>query len=49
VHGPDQHLLGTAHAQAGELIPTRLLSPIEIQHMFQSSPAPELASDRKTS
>ena len=27
-------LLGTAHAKAGELIPTRLLSPIEIQQIL---------------
>ena len=27
-------LLGTAHVKAGELIPTRLLSPIEIQQML---------------
>jgi tRNA pseudouridine55 synthase len=26
-------LLGTAHIRAGELIPTRLLSPIEIEQM----------------
>ena len=30
-------LLGTAHAQAGELIPTRLLSPIEIQQILQAA------------
>ena len=29
-------LLGTAHVQAGELIPTRLLSPIEIQQILGS-------------
>ena len=34
-------LLGTAHIQAGELIPTRLLSPIEIKQMSGSpEPAP---------
>jgi tRNA pseudouridine55 synthase len=27
-------LLGTAHAKAGELIPGRLLSPIEIQQIL---------------
>ena len=27
-------LLGTAHVKAGELIPTRLLSPIEIQQIL---------------
>ena len=27
-------LLGTAHVQAGELIPSRLLSPIEIQQIL---------------
>jgi tRNA pseudouridine55 synthase len=28
-------LLGTAHIKAGELIPSRLLSPLEIQQMLQ--------------
>ncbi|HEY8356397.1 MAG TPA: tRNA pseudouridine(55) synthase TruB [Ramlibacter sp.] len=37
VHGPDGQLLGTAHIQAGELIPTRLLSPIEIKQMSGST------------
>lgn len=37
VSGPDGHLLGTAHIQAGELIPTRLLSPIEIKQMSGST------------
>ena len=32
-------LLGTAHVKAGELIPTRLLSPIEIQQILQATPA----------
>ena len=36
-------LLGTAHTQGGELIPTRLLSPLEIQQVLESSPAPALA------
>ena len=27
-------LLGTAHAKAGELIPSRLLSPMEIQQIL---------------
>ena len=31
-------LLGTAHVAAGELIPTRLLSPLEIQQILESSP-----------
>lgn len=35
--GPDGQLLGTAHTQAGELIPTRLLSPIEIKQMSGST------------
>ena len=30
-------LLGTAHARAGELIPGRLLSPIEIEQMTRVS------------
>ena len=34
---------GTAHTQAGELIPTRLLSPLDIQQILESSPAPALA------
>ena len=38
-----QSLLGTAHIAAGELIPTRLLSPIDIQQILESSPAPALA------
>lgn len=35
-------LLGTGYTQAGELIPTRLLSPIEIQQILESLPALEL-------
>lgn len=31
-------LLGTAHAKAGELIPSRLLSPPEIQQILESQP-----------
>jgi tRNA pseudouridine55 synthase len=30
-----QALLGTAHTKADELIPTRLLSPLEIQQTLQ--------------
>jgi tRNA pseudouridine55 synthase len=30
-------LLGSAHAQAGELIPGRLLSPIEIQQILETA------------
>lgn len=37
VYGPDGQLLGTAHIQAGELIPARLLSPIEIKQMSGST------------
>jgi tRNA pseudouridine55 synthase len=34
---PQQNvLLGTAHVQGGELIPGRLLSPIEIQQILES-------------
>jgi tRNA pseudouridine55 synthase len=33
-------LLGTAHAKAGELIPGRLLSPIEIQQILRSHEEP---------
>jgi tRNA pseudouridine55 synthase len=44
VYGDGQHsLLGTAHTVAGELIPSRLLSPIDIQQILESSPAPALA------
>ena len=32
-------LLGTAHVRAGELIPGRLLSPLEIQQILESVPA----------
>ena len=35
-------LLGSGHTQGGELIPGRLLSPIEIQQILE--PSPELAS-----
>jgi tRNA pseudouridine55 synthase len=31
-------LLGSAHTQGGELIPGRLLSPIEIQQLLETSP-----------
>ncbi len=31
-------LLGTAHVKAGELIPSRLLSPLEIQHILNAAP-----------
>jgi tRNA pseudouridine55 synthase len=34
-------LLGTASVHGGELIPGRLLSPMEIQQILESSPAPE--------
>jgi tRNA pseudouridine55 synthase len=34
-------LLGTAHVRGGELIPGRLLSPIEIQQILETSPANE--------
>ena len=44
VYGQDPDcLLGAAHIVAGELIPTRLLSPIDIQQILESSPAPVLA------
>lgn len=38
-------LLGSAHVKAGELIPGRLLSPLEIQQILERSPVnqPELA------
>ena len=34
-------LLGTAHVTAGELIPNRLLSPLEIQQILQATTAPQ--------
>jgi len=46
VYGPatgvahPEQLLGSAHILAGELIPTRLLSPLDIQQILESSPAP---------
>jgi tRNA pseudouridine55 synthase len=39
VFGPSAALLGTGHVKAGELIPGRLLSPIEIQQILQSREA----------
>jgi tRNA pseudouridine55 synthase len=33
VYGPMDQLLGSAHIKAGELIPTRLLSPLDIDEM----------------
>lgn len=39
VYGQNPHaLLGSAHIRAGELIPGRLLSPIEIQHILKANP-----------
>ena len=32
-------LLGTGHVKAGELIPSRLLSPLEIQQILETAPA----------
>jgi tRNA pseudouridine55 synthase len=40
VYGDEPHaLLGSAHVKAGELIPGRLLSPIEIQQILKVDPA----------
>ena len=36
VYGPDQQFLGAAHVRAGELIPSRLLSPSDIQQIHTS-------------
>lgn len=36
-HAPSRAFLGTAHISAGELIPDRLLSPIEIQEASQET------------
>jgi tRNA pseudouridine55 synthase len=33
VYGPDARVLGAAHITAGELIPDRLLSPLEVQSL----------------
>jgi tRNA pseudouridine55 synthase len=33
VYGPGHQLLGSAHIQGGELIPTRLLSPLDIEQI----------------
>jgi tRNA pseudouridine55 synthase len=33
VYGPDHRVLGAAHITAGELIPDRLLSPLEVQSL----------------
>jgi tRNA pseudouridine55 synthase len=33
VYGPMDQLLGSAHIKAGELIPTRLLSPLDIEQI----------------
>ena len=35
---PSVVLLGSGHTEGGELIPGRLLSPIEIQHILETSP-----------
>ena len=32
-------LLGVGHVTGGELVPDRLLSPIEIQHILESTPS----------
>jgi len=48
VYGPDRTaLLGAAHITAGELIPDRLLSPLEIQGLCTSTPTlPAVAAPR---
>ena len=40
-------LLGVAHVMAGELIPDRLLSPIEIQQILESKRAPSNAANEE--
>jgi tRNA pseudouridine55 synthase len=41
VYGQQPHaLLGTGHIKAGELIPTRLLSPLDIEQVLNQSAAP---------
>ena len=41
-------LLGVAHVAAGELIPDRLLSPLEIQQILQSQPGASAAGILET-
>ena len=38
VSGPHGEFLGTAHVKSGELIPGRLLNPIEIQQIQSNAP-----------
>ena len=42
-------LLGTAHVKAGELIPNRLLSPLEIQQILHAAPTPRAAHFQEAS
>ena len=42
VYGQSPHaLLGVGHIKAGELIPDRLLSPLEIQQILEGTPRPQ--------
>jgi tRNA pseudouridine55 synthase len=40
-------LLGVGHVMAGELIPDRLLSPIEIQQILESKHVPSVAVNQE--
>lgn len=46
VYGPKTALLGTAHIKAGELIPGRLLSPLEVQQASTQHTLTTLAVER---
>jgi len=48
VYGSTPHaLLGSAHVKAGELIPGRLLSPLEIQQILEVEPAAARSEERR--
>jgi tRNA pseudouridine55 synthase len=48
VYGPEPNaLLGAAHITAGELIPDRLLSPLEVESLLGNSPPPSRPSPVK--
>ena len=50
VYGEDPPaLLGVAHIRARELIPDRLLSPIEIQQILEETPQPQASGTLETS
>ncbi len=47
IEGESAPLLGVGHVMAGELIPDRLLSPIEIQQILESKRAPSKAANEE--